>query len=241
MIIDYDKQLVFIANPKNATTSIEEALCKYYYKNYCIDNNVFTREQSFSNLLNEKMWVLRAGKMFSDNPKIPIEVIYQSQTPVTKLHKHSTFSEIREERNLENFTFITTVRNPWEIILSWYLYYQKQLQTSQLDRYLYNFAGIDWIVGDFSNFINTCPDFIFQSQMAYTIDEDKSVDHIIRYENLNEEWKDLTIRYFETEIKLPRKNTTKHGSYKDYYTDDLIEIVRERCKEDIDHFNYAFE
>jgi hypothetical protein len=76
------------------------------------------------------------------------------------------------------------------------------------------------------------------------------VDHVLKFESLNE-----GLRFILDKLNLPfnppphlnyagfyeHQPKPQHPHYSTYYTDDLIEIVRERCEPDITAFNYSFE
>lgn len=78
------------------------------------------------------------------------------------------------------------------------------------------------------------------------------VDHIGRFENLQQEF-DLICKKSGTSLELPHLNRVGHYSgepeehkktnihYSSYYTQELVEIVRDRCKSDIEAFEYEYE
>jgi hypothetical protein len=65
------------------------------------------------------------------------------------------------------------------------------------------------------------------------------VDHIIKYENLNQEFIKIQ-EYVGSSDPLPVENTTEHTAYQDYYNEETIQLVREISEKDILEFGYAF-
>lgn len=93
-----------------------------------------------------------------------------------------------------------------------------------------------------------------RNQIEHITDKDGNimVDHIGRFEDLNSEF-DLICEKAGIDCNLPYLNHTGHYSaqpkkhdpvkipYSEYYNQELIDIVAERCKEDIDRFGYDYE
>lgn len=67
-----------------------------------------------------------------------------------------------------------------------------------------------------------------------------SVDNILRFEHLEEDWNMM----FEVEgyepPKLPKKNVSKHKHYSEYYDDETREFVTQLFERDIKTFGYTF-
>jgi hypothetical protein len=62
------------------------------------------------------------------------------------------------------------------------------------------------------------------------------VDFIGRFERYEEDWNRLNLG-----ISLPHVNKSKHKSYEDLYSRELINIVAKKYEEDIDFFGYQFD
>ena len=65
------------------------------------------------------------------------------------------------------------------------------------------------------------------------------IDLILRYENLNDDFKKLSEKLKITN-KLEKKNYSKHKHYSEYYDDEIKKILYPYIKEDLDYFNYKF-
>lgn len=93
-----------------------------------------------------------------------------------------------------------------------------------------------------------------RNQIEHLTDEDGNimVDHVGRFENINEEF-NLICSKAGQKLDLPHLNHTGHYSgeakthdpekvhYSEYYTQELIDIVAHRCRADIEAFNYDYE
>jgi len=94
-----------------------------------------------------------------------------------------------------------------------------------------------------------------RNQIEHIVDQNGNiiVDHVGRFENLENEYKLICKKIGFEDIELPYLNHTGHYSgevkthnpkkihYSTYYNDELVEIVRERCRDDIERFDYKFE
>jgi chondroitin 4-sulfotransferase 11 len=78
-------------------------------------------------------------------------------------------------------------------------------------------------------------------QVDWITDENGKVfvDTIYRYENLENDFADMRNR-IGIQATLPKKNTTKHKNYREYYTEETKKLVAELYKDDIEMFGYVF-
>ncbi len=124
------------------------------------------------------------------------------------------------------------VRNPWDRWVSWWCYWHDKLgriDTSFEEYTLRYFAGE--YEGMHGGQYSTC---YVQNSMA------KDVDYVMRFENLIEDFKlvQLKLLCFEP---LGRMNSTNRKHYTEYYTSkQLIDVVGEYYKEDIEKFGYRY-
>lgn len=78
--------------------------------------------------------------------------------------------------------------------------------------------------------------FAYPMVDAITIDGKIAVSHVIRFENLQEEFNALTGRTLNWYNKSNRQR-----DYQQYYNDEAKKIVSELYAEDLQKFNYSFE
>jgi hypothetical protein len=136
------------------------------------------------------------------------------------------------------------VRNPWDKVVSQYKYNIKMNHSKMKDcpisfeKWLYSSLGDKKDIAYYDRPLH------FASQLDWILDdrEEVSVNHIGKFENLVEDFniirKELGI------IKhLPFLNSSKalgNKPYQDYYTNEMAQLVAEKCKKDIDYFGYSF-
>lgn len=168
---------------------------------------------------------------------------------------HKTISDYSREINLDEYFKWCFVRNPWDRILSAYEDCHELHET----------------ITSFEMFINTIyihknsfnvPEIRFSSLPSLGLPVGRihffplakqikhkgevKIDFIGKYENMEEDWKNvLNIMNIPYE-PLPhlnsrkKKKNKKNSYYKDVYTPELITKVEELYKEDIDLFNYSY-
>ena len=80
-----------------------------------------------------------------------------------------------------------------------------------------------------------------QTHWLFNKDGELKVDHVARFENYAEECKYLMRRLNLTfNIKDVNKSYSSHVDYRDYYNDELIEMVAKKHKSDIELFGYIY-
>jgi hypothetical protein len=71
------------------------------------------------------------------------------------------------------------------------------------------------------------------------VDGEIAVDFIGRVETIDDDWRSLADR-IGCDATLPRINTSDHGHYRDYYDDELLAIVDDTFRRDLDVLDYTF-
>mgnify|MGYP001260312720 CR=1 FL=1 len=164
--------------------------------------------------------------------------------------------------NLYKFAF---VRNPWDRYVSNWQWLA--LRLGQRNTWVMRgWRGVDGHVS-FASFVKqmgACyrdpymlqpyqhDKWHIRNQLHHIIDYEGNImlDYVGRFENLQEEFAhickeiDLDVQlphlnYFGQQEGLPMQKQKPH--YSTYYTDELVEIVRERSQADIKAFGYEFE
>ena len=159
-------------------------------------------------------------------------------------HRHIEWKKLPSPYN--TYWTFCVVRSPWSRLVSRYNYdvstYLQKYLAGEGDYFLkvYNKLqkGFDyWIKND----VYTLP--LIEHRMKWQnqceiIDGCKDI-HILRYENINEDFKLLQnkLKWYEP---LPHANATVECDYKKYYNDELINIVADHYRQDIKEFGFTF-
>lgn len=205
-------------------------------------------------LLNDKYLFVHINK--SGGGTITHNMKTNGETKITGMHRtlYDMLRIAKAKYNLDIdrlFTF-TIVRNPFDRMLSLYLYYKKN------NAYEF-FSGKSHIDNDFNRWIeyiyseefdrtrkhsgvnvfNHC----FCNQLNWLKDSNgklMSINRILRYENNEYDHLYANIlklsKYDSSTIVHP----TNHSHYSQYYTAKSIELVSKHYQEDLDFFSYKY-
>ncbi len=160
-------------------------------------------------------------------------------TPKGRLWKHSTLADIDgvlSSQDIETLFVTVLVRNPWDRLVSYYHWLQKQ-------SFDHPAVGLAKSL-PFAGFLQTpmiAESFRSSPARTYVTDaagkEHKA--HFIRLEHLAND-----LQAFEDhlgfKLNVPHENRSDRGVYHAYYDDALAEHVGQICAEDIARFGYRF-
>ena len=194
------------------------------------------------------------GYIFVHNPKTAGRSIRsmlnydkpQLQCPVS----HVPLYAIDDHEDYYSFGF---VRNPWDRLVSYYMYLCQRKDKGQdnYDREEVKRIGFNkWLTksrmllfGDdhpdvcIDNTIRL-PSFQMRSQMWWL----EVCDFIGQYENLQEDLKQAAYwGGFKLPVSMPLLNMSLHKNYTEYYNQSSINYVKVYCEEEIDRFGYRFQ
>ena len=82
-------------------------------------------------------------------------------------------------------------------------------------------------------------EYILQKNWITNKNGDIIIDYVGRYETINESFEHIK-KELSINGDLPHIRKSIHKNYKEYYTNELIELVRNKLKEDIEFFDYKF-
>lgn len=145
------------------------------------------------------------------------------------------------------------VRNPFDQIVSWFLYHrrngQHHHQYDTFEEWVYEGMSHGWSdnISLFKGLVwrwpydpEDAPAPYDTSRMICDPDGKVLVDFVGRFENLEEDWSHVCSRlgfYYP----LPHANKVEGRShYRDYYTPEVRRVVEEHQKHNLDRFNYTF-
>ena len=97
----------------------------------------------------------------------------------------------------------------------------------------------DWgFHGWIDHIIKNKSSLLLKKQCDYiTINGKKKLDMILRYENIDEDYKKI-IDKLNLTIPLSKYNTSNHKNYKSYYNDEIREKIYPYIKKDLIMFGY---
>lgn len=132
------------------------------------------------------------------------------------------------------------VRNPWGKVVSHYHY---RVQTNQTGLGSGDIEINEWVERSYGirePSLYDKPRF-FMPQLDWISDKSGRliVDHVGRYENLAQDFSELC-HMLGIRRKLPHIRQSPHGHYRNYYSADSKEIIRNWFLKDIEAFGYQF-
>lgn len=152
--------------------------------------------------------------------------------------KHGSWKEAQEFFPHSVFTF-GVVRNPWERVASWYKFVgEGPFDQWLIQRLMYGDNNIPSVGMTFKPYIG----WARQWYNLGTPQSDWLGDNInltIRYERLEDDFTEVQ-RILDCDKPLPQLNTSNLTNYKDLYTLDLVELVKEYYLKDIIRYGYTF-
>ncbi len=173
---------------------------------------------------------------------------YQIETYNVHLNSHLGIKEIQQVINDPGFTF-TSVRNPWDYTVSLYTFFSTVFPKWQKIQNDPTYWGFDtsWINQNlsFKDFVEKLPEWPNPLPNGYNFSSpqtkwiDTKVDLIMRYENLENDFK-LIQEYVNFSMPLSHHNKSKRNKYQDYYNEDLKKSITKWFKDDIEKFEYQF-
>ena len=176
--------------------------------------------------------------IFVDIPKTGGSSINKVLSPyANSLVKHQPLVNyaIDSEFDLDEYFKFTFVRNPWEWVVSWYFYRQKEYNE-------YDVPFKKWLMDENSSAYNNMGIGLSYSQSFFVLDKDGNigVDFIGRFENIEKDFSDICFKLNIPSQSLPLMNKTKHKPYYEYYDDESRNFVDYKFEKDIDLFSYEF-
>ncbi len=148
------------------------------------------------------------------------------------LHKHSTLAEYQAalgQEQLERLFKFSCVRNPWERAVSRYF---------SPDR-----GSVSWDPDGFAHFlvcVEPLQHYVSLPGLSAPPACFDNVDFYIRFECLNDDFRQVCKHIGIPFQPLPVRNQSRHAPYREYYDKQSRQLVAEKFAAEIDHFGYAF-
>ncbi|MFW6285888.1 MAG: hypothetical protein ACOC16_01830 [Nanoarchaeota archaeon] len=242
MIISHKHKFIFVKPTKVAGTSVEINLSKQ-----CGKNDIITKIDSFNDRSDSTKYKIYHRNISED------------------LSEHLKPQEIKKivgNRIWDEYYKIGIVRNPWDQIVSRY-FYDKYFTSNNLQNQISFFQKIKRNLFKLKSYLdlfcrmtninlllnfNRCILFFNKewSNYAYYFDKkgNRILDYYIRFENLEEDYKELCkilkIDYEKLPLTKNKQRTSKkHYSY--YYSNKNRLKINKKFKKEIKEFKYKFE
>lgn len=142
---------------------------------------------------------------------------------------HLYLDEFEDRINLNEMFSFAIVRNPFDRLVSYYHYNKRRNRFSK-------YSNFKEFVLDF----NISNDRFKEPQLRYIKSNKNTINHILKFENLENDLKILCDKLNLPYSEIAHKNKSNHKPYKEYYDKETKKIVSEIYKEDINEFNYKF-
>jgi hypothetical protein len=162
---------------------------------------------------------------------------FSIQNSVYPYHKHSTLREYKKILPKELYaplTKFTVVRNPWERMVS--LYFSPHAGREKFDPK--TFKSIILEAKTLEDFVDTsCR---LRKLTGKNLLKNTEIHRFIRFENLKEEFDDLCLDLGIKTDTLDKLNVSKRENHQQYYDQQLLKLVENKFKNEIDLFEYQF-
>ena len=213
-MINHRLKTIYIHIPKTGGTSIETTLCPR-------GNELYGFEDQQGNYIKNADGL----KMLADNKELRLTCL-----------QHISADQIKNRYNSNiwsDYYKFTVVRNPWDLLVSHYSY---TIQTNRIDILERHNLNTESKFKDYVKKVN------LPLQVNYVTNNagELIVDHVCRFENLQQDFDIVCNKIGISRQQLPHKNATKHKHYIEYYDYETREIVAEKCAKDIEYFDYTF-
>jgi hypothetical protein len=227
MIVSHKHRFIFLKSRKTGGTSLELALSAI-----CGETDIITS-------LHERHEVERRaiGGLTPRNCDVAL-----------RRHRLQDWNLIRTGRGRRAFWEHVEAREAkaWLLGSVWREYYKFSIERNPWDRAI----SFYWWRSRAGETVSMLEFFrsVSQNRISnlgfYTIDDDVTVDHVIRYERLEEETAALTERFgLDSPIVLPRAKSgarKDRRSYREVLGSAEREVIARRCAKEIELFGYEF-
>jgi hypothetical protein len=157
---------------------------------------------------------------------------FEVRNQFSGIHKHSSLSEYQEvlpEVLFKKLFIFTTIRNPWERMVSFYFSPHRGVKK--------------WVRNDFIALVNqalTLPALLSIESSAAKSMWYENVDFIIKFEQLEADFQKVC-QYLQLSYEsLSVRNKSMRSVYSEYYDQELIDLVAKKFEQEISYGQYTF-
>ena len=210
MIISQEKKFIFFACGKTGTTSIEKILEPYH------------DAKELDHHIGYELYQLRKRYNKPFNPKHALPSL---------VRKHMTAEE------WDSYFKFVFVRNPWDWLIAGFCYNFRFL-SQFLEKFEKEHFDAIWYLMKLHNQSLDSENYF---QHNFVFDQGRQImDYVGKFESIQNDFDEICRRIAIPLQQLPHENKTQHLDYRKLYTPETIEMVREKYRQDIELFGYAF-
>ena len=156
-----------------------------------------------------------------------------------------------------NYTRFSVVRNPWQryaSFVSWHFKNYDRLADKPSQKKHWDHSNRVLTKGNFdptktlyvllnNKNLKTQEDFLYDYDNQYPrkYNESLLISDILKFENLQEDYSKLCKKLNIKDEVLPKLNVCPSYSYKDFYNNELIDMVHKKEQRIIDMMNYTYD
>ena len=160
--------------------------------------------------------------------------------------RHKTANYIKDllKDDWYKYTSFAVVRNPWQRYVSWLLWMEKILETK-------NKEDRAWVIFnklfDDNNYshediLKTIINTTGRTQSEFICDGiNIIVDELLRFENLQNDYNRLCTKLNIDQSQLQQLNVNKPYNYRDFYNQELIDLVYKKEQRIINYTGYSYD
>ncbi len=233
MIVSHRHKFIFMKTRKTAGTSIEIALSEHCGPNDIISPNdpadeELRNELGFRGPQNRWVSPLKLGISGIIGLLLRKEWAFHYNHCTADLVKHRI-----GKGKFQEYTSFCVVRNPWDKAVSMYWWNKNRDDGHAIDQSI-----------SFSDYIMNAPRKLITDQDIYMIDGEVVVDHIIKFEDLQNGLDTVMSKLDLPRLSLPRakggtRKTKEHYSL--IYDDKTKDFIAKQCAFEIEKFGYEFD
>ncbi|MBB5352646.1 hypothetical protein HNR46_002894 [Haloferula luteola] len=160
-----------------------------------------------------------------------------------QITKHATLAEYREvldRATFEKLFKFATLRNPWDMMISFYFSPHRKVSAWDRDDFLSLLAETPTL----RHYVH-CPKvgekLLGKMGLGAKGSLTQDIDFLIRFESIDEDFGKVCDRLEIPRVVLPKRNASSRAHYSSYYDEELVAKVADRFAEEIEWGGYQFE